>query len=63
MTTSISIDDLNHTESELLANIVGLDFPQKLKDRVSNLSRRAFRMWRAMLYLEQLIQRRSKHLG
>lgn len=63
MTTTISIEDLNHTESEVLANIIGLDFPQKLKNRVTNLSRRAFRLWRAMLFIEQLIQRRSKQSG
>jgi hypothetical protein len=61
MTTTIDLHDLNQTESEVLANIVGLDYPQKLKDRVTNLTRRAFRYWRALLFVEQLVERRKKN--
>jgi len=52
-TTSIRLDELNATEDEVVANIIRLDYTQKLKDRVTNLTRRAFRMWRTALILEE----------
>lgn len=58
-TTSIRLDDLNTTEEEVLANIVGLDYAQKLKDRVTNLTRRAFRMWRTALILEEKVRNKK----
>lgn len=60
MTIKIDIIELNNTESEVLANLAGLGYPQKLKDRATNLARRAFRLWRAMMFVEEIIERRKQ---
>jgi len=56
---ALTIPTLNSTESELLGCIAALDYPKKLKDRVINLSRRAFRLWRAALLLEEMVTSRK----
>jgi dUTPase len=57
-----TLEDLVTTEREVIDKISGLDYPQKLKDRVINLTRRTFRLHRGLAIAELLIQKKKDKL-
>lgn len=56
----VTLDELNGTEAELLEQIQAMDIHDKLKIRLVNRTRNCFRLYRAMLWLEQQVEKRRK---
>ena len=56
----LTIDEVNDTEEELLQRIELLDASQKIRTRLSNLVKNRFRLERAIMWIEQQIQRRKE---
>jgi hypothetical protein len=54
------LDELVVTEQEFLENLQSLNCTQKLRDRVANLTRRAFRLYRGITIADLLVQRRKQ---
>lgn len=57
----ISLDELNTAEEEILEQIaLQEECPEKIRNRVSNLVRQRFRLERAILWLEQAVERQKR---
>lgn len=58
----VSLDELNETEAELLEQVEAqTEYAEKIRNRVCNLIRQKFRLHRALMFVEQEVERRKKH--
>lgn len=52
-----TLEELNETEAELLEAVSKQDYPERLRERASNLIKQRFRLERAVLWIKQMLER------